>query len=516
MQPTPNGRLHIGHGAGTYLRADVVARALRTRGHRVAVISGSDGYEDWVVAAARPDDRSPRDTAAHYHAGIKRDLDNLDIRLDQWVDPTSPEHTADYHAVHENTLALLRDTGAAREESERIPFSVRTGRAVVGTWIAGDCPHCGQPCGGATCTFCGQFFQPEEVVNPRSRLDDSALEWRDEKNWFAYPADPAAIAESHRRTGVPPVFLETVTRYLDGRGGRIHLTAQGTWGIQSPSLDAGKVIANSYFLYSVYCGELYRRTTGAAVNPFTPGSGVTTIGVFGSDNSRPGFVSPHVIAQGSGGALKPFDAAIANGMLYFEGQKCSTSKRHGIWLSELLEGSSITADELRHHLLHAPLDHGTADLTLDGLVAQVAEFRAWQHRALLPAVEAVRAARGPVTAGAAVLRALDEQHEVLRPDRLDLAAAVGHLDRWMRSGPGDDPAQWLLGLALLGHPLVPALADRIWHQLGFTGSPTAADARTGSTGPVGEPLVPAPPAEPLTAASLLPYVHRARPEPAAG
>jgi hypothetical protein len=33
MCPTPNGRLHIGHGAGSYLRADAIARASRRDGH---------------------------------------------------------------------------------------------------------------------------------------------------------------------------------------------------------------------------------------------------------------------------------------------------------------------------------------------------------------------------------------------------------------------------------------------------------------------------------------------------
>ncbi|MDH6111841.1 methionyl-tRNA synthetase [Kitasatospora sp. MAP12-15] len=508
MQPTPNGRLHVGHGAGTYLRADVLARALRSRGHQVSVITGSDGFEDWVVAASRADGRTPEETCGHYHAGIKRDLDNLAIALDEWIDPTSAEHTAAYRSVHEDTIALLRSTGAARLETERIPFSVQTGRAVVGTWIAGDCPHCGQPCGGATCTFCGQFFQPEEVVNPRSRLDDSTLEWRDEENWFAYPADTDAILDHHRRTGVRPAFLETVSRYLGKRAGRIHLTGQGTWGIQSSTLPAGKVIANSYYLYSVYCGEIHRRLTGADTNPFAADSGVTTVGLFGSDNSRPGFVSPHVIAQGSGGALKPFDAAVVNAMLHFEGQKCSTSKGHGIWLSELLEGTSISSDELRFHLLHAPLDHDTADVTLDGLVAAVNEFRSWQQEALLPAVDRVRTNGTAVLCTARVLQAVEEQQALLSPYRMDLAAAVAALVRWMHAAP-EDPAQWLLGLALLGGPLVPRLAGEIWSQLGFHGNPEVAQARDTSPVPHEERLLADLPAEPLTTASVLPFVHRA-------
>jgi methionyl-tRNA synthetase len=52
MQPTPNGRMHIGHAAGTYLRADVLGRSLRTAGHQVKVACGTDAYENWILAAA--------------------------------------------------------------------------------------------------------------------------------------------------------------------------------------------------------------------------------------------------------------------------------------------------------------------------------------------------------------------------------------------------------------------------------------------------------------------------------
>ncbi len=50
MQPTPNGRLHLGHGAGPYLRADVIARAPRRDGDDVQIITGTDAHENWVLA----------------------------------------------------------------------------------------------------------------------------------------------------------------------------------------------------------------------------------------------------------------------------------------------------------------------------------------------------------------------------------------------------------------------------------------------------------------------------------
>ena len=229
MQPTPNGCLHIGHGAGTYLRADVLGRALRVRGYHVRVITGSDAFENWVVAEAMRCGWTPDVTCDHYHARIRCDFENMGINLDAWIDPRSPEHYPDYLLTHERTLLRLQATGSATLESERVPYSVETGEATIGTWIAGRCPGCGNPCQGSSCVYCGAHFQPEEIVEPRSRLDNSSLEWRTVQNWFARPKEPGKILEFLEASGVKPVWMEAVKRYLDLRGGRIRLTAPGTW-----------------------------------------------------------------------------------------------------------------------------------------------------------------------------------------------------------------------------------------------------------------------------------------------
>ncbi|MEU9341255.1 class I tRNA ligase family protein [Streptomyces sp. NPDC048278] len=512
MQPTPNGRLHIGHGGGTYLRADVIARALRAQGHEVAVITGSDVYEDWVVAAAHREGRSPEETYRDHHTGIARDLDRLGIGLDVWIDPAGDTHRDAYRHLHEDVLDRLRTSGAARLEAERIPYAQDTGRALVGPWIAGECPHCGRPCGGSTCTYCGEYFVPEQLVRARSRIGDSPVEWRTEQNWFATAEDPSAIADRHRAAGLRPVFLAPLLRALDQHGGRIRLTGQGDWGIRGEGLPADKVISNGYFLYSVYCGEVHRSLTGAAVNPFAPGSGVTTVGLFGSDNSTPGLLVPDVISQGSQGTLEPFDATVVNGMLHFEGHKCSTSKRHGIWLSELLEGTSVSADELRHALLHAPLDHGPADISVETITRHVNVLRDWRATVLRPALDRLREQQGPVRRAEPALKAAADQYALLTPFSPDLTGAVAAFDEWI-DRPLVPDAEWLVGVALLGRPLLPDLADRVWARLGFPGSPDLRQAAHLEPRPqrLPDPGAPSLPG-PLDAAALRPYVHLQEPE----
>jgi methionyl-tRNA synthetase len=356
--------------------------------------------------------------------------------------------------------------------------------------------------------FCAQHFQPEEVLNPRSRLDDSTLEWRPVQSWFARPRDPDSLLDHLRNSGVRRAFLEAVQRYLDTRGGRIRLSGPGSWGIRSDMVSGGSVLANSYYLYSVYCGEVYRQLVDAKANAFADSSDVTTIGVFGSDNSTPGLLAPHVIAQGSNATFRPFDYTIVNAMLYFEGQKCSTSKRHGIWLSELLESDLVSSDELRYFLAGAPLDEGQADISLQGLVESTLEFRRWTESSLRSAVDELCERPIGREASDSALFAVERQHAQIQPGALNLPVARDILDQWMQQRYDHSTYTWLLGLALLGEPFIPNLARRVWSRLGYAGAPRKEAARTLATVFSSDdwPVIAFSHAE-LSVAVLAPYVH---------
>lgn len=483
MQPTPNGRMHIGHAAGTYLRTDVLARALKLRGHSVRTITGSDVFENWVIAEGRRTGFSGDEICDRYHEEIREDLEYLNVTLDAWIDPRSPEHREPYLNVHEETLRRLQQTERAMLVKERIPFSTETDHAVVGTWIAGECPDCRKSCGGSSCVFCGGHFQPEQLLNARSRLDDSVLRWEIRENWFARPNDFDAVIEHLESSGVRADFRGPAVRYLTTHGGRVRLTGQGAWGLKSNLVMDDSILSNGYYLYSVYCGEVYRRIEDRQINPFAPSSDVTTVGIFGSDNSVPGLIAPYAIAQGTEGLLKPFDFTIVNGMLLFEGQKCSTSKRHGIWIGELAAKSTISSDELRFALLEIPLDEGAADVTLDGLIQSINQLR--QCRSVqVPA--AMRSITGVDILGehkAAISDAYEAQHLSLMPDCLDLPRASHSLKSWMSQSRYTDPVRWLLGLALLSAPLTPDFAQEIWSSLGLSGKPNPAVVRAGSPSP---------------------------------
>src|SRR4029077_1423027 len=71
---TANGRAHLGHAGGPFLRMDILARHLRRSGHRVASGLTTDGFENHVLVKAAAEKTDPSCLAHNYYQQIKDDL----------------------------------------------------------------------------------------------------------------------------------------------------------------------------------------------------------------------------------------------------------------------------------------------------------------------------------------------------------------------------------------------------------------------------------------------------------
>ncbi|MGV4987001.1 class I tRNA ligase family protein [Streptomyces sp. NRAIS4] len=500
MQPTPNGRMHIGHAAGAYLRGDVIARHLRREGHDVSVISGTDAYENWIQLEALTAHRSPAETCWRYHSLIGDDLRSLGVELDQWVSPLDENHTRPYTEVHEELLKALAARGTAKRIADPVPRSKDSGRYVIGVWLQGTCPHCRTPGGGNACEECGYHYQPSEILQPRSRLDEGPLVWEEFDSWYLSPPNVEDIIDRVRSADVAGDFADIAVAYLRQTGGRVRLSQPGDWGIESELAGPDGVLSNPYFGFSLYCGELYRRLRNAASNPFHRESDVITVGLFGIDNAVGGVGASHALALAHGD-LKPFDHMVTNYFLNFEGEKVSTSRKHGIWLNELLSRTSASADELRYHLSHVALETGSGNFTADGFAESVNRLRT-RLADPLP-----RPGSGEVSGEEAerIVRTVAEQGRHLQPGAaFSLPSAVAVLDAWLDGRPALPDAGWLTGLALLAEPFMPTLAADLWAGLGRLGRPSLpALGRDTIDGPGAWPAPPAP----LTAQELAGVSH---------
>ncbi|MDP3745645.1 MAG: class I tRNA ligase family protein [Phenylobacterium sp.] len=474
MQPTPDGRLHIGHAAGPYLRADALARRLRRDGEIAVVATGPDAYENWVLMEARHAGEDPHETCRRMTAGIRQDLTHLGVEPDIWIDPMSDGDRADYIALHEQFLRELSDRGRATLSPEHVPASQGTGEYLTGPWISGLCPECDKPVAGNSCVACGGSFQPSEVVEPRSRFDGSGIDWVAKDSWFAEAPSKEAVLAVLRSAGVAEAFIDIAARHMSRAGLRARLSQPSSWGMRSRMVDPDCVLSNSYYLYCLFCGARAAARLGEPANLLARSSRATVVALFGKDNAGAGLVVASTLALNSD-AFRGFDAIAVNHLLHFDGSKCSKSRKHGILVSQLVEETSVSSDELRFALAQAPLEHEPHDLQTNEIISTINDLRRWRVERLAPLL----AGAGDTPDRAVCAQARDviaAQASVLEPRRLHLAEATSLLKSWMtdtrfEDSPGARRA-WLQAFALLAEPVAPQLAGAVWRSLGLTGRPT--------------------------------------------
>jgi len=180
--PYASGERHIGHVAGFGVPSDTFARYHRLAGNDVLMVSGTDEHGTPVMVAADAAGESPRDTADRYSRLIREDFRELGLSYDLFTRTTTQNH----YRVVQDLFRTLYEKGYIIEQTTRGAFSA-AGTTLPDRYIEGTCPICGYPdARGDQCDNCGNQLDPEDLINPRSKLD-----------------------------GTPPVFKETQHLFLD-------------------------------------------------------------------------------------------------------------------------------------------------------------------------------------------------------------------------------------------------------------------------------------------------------------
>ena len=126
---------------------------------------------------------SPRELVDRNNAVIREDLRRLGLSYDLFTRTTTLNH----HRVVRDLFRTLWEKGFIVERTALGAFSATTGQTLPDRYIEGTCPHCGFPdARGDQCDNCGKQLDPDDLIEPRSKID-----------------------------GLPPVFRETSHLFID-------------------------------------------------------------------------------------------------------------------------------------------------------------------------------------------------------------------------------------------------------------------------------------------------------------
>ena len=366
--PYTNGPVHIGHLAGVYVPADIYVRYLRSSGHDVVFICGSDEHGVPITLKARKEGITPQQVVDKYHKVIGDSFRDFGVSFNIYHRTSSETH----HKTASEIFKTLYDKGVFTEEVTEQYYDENAGQFLADRYIVGTCPNCGnENAYGDQCEKCGTSLSPTELINPHSTLSGAKPVLKATKNWFL-PLDKMQqqielYVDSHKEWR-PNVYGQCKS-WLNGGLLPRAMTRDLDWGVDVPVEGAdGKVL---YVWFEAPIG--YISATKDLCDPeldqqkrseyyinetlkpkdnwqkYWQDEETKLVHFIGKDNIVFHCIIFPAVLMADGHYILA-DSVPANEFLNLEGDKISTSRNWAVWLNEYLLDFPGKQDVLRYVL----------------------------------------------------------------------------------------------------------------------------------------------------------------------
>ena len=233
--PYANGPRHIGHVAGIGVPSDVFSRYQRMVGNDVLMVSGSDEHGTPILIAADEAGVTPQELADTNHRLICEDFVALGLTYDLYTRTTTRNH----HAVVQQLFLGVHENGYFVEQTTFGAISPSTGRTLPDRYIEGTCPICGYDgARGDQCDNCGNQLDPQDLKNPRSKINGETPEFVETQHFFLdLPALAEALGEWLDEREETDLWRPNVIRFSQNILKEIRpraMTRDIDWGIAVP------------------------------------------------------------------------------------------------------------------------------------------------------------------------------------------------------------------------------------------------------------------------------------------
>lgn len=373
--PYASGSRHLGHLAGAYLPADVFARYQRLVGNRVLMVSGSDVHGTPITVRADAEGVTPSEIADKYHAEFVKDWERLDISWDCYTSTGTKNHK---EVVQELFMNLLNKGHIDKRTSEQY-FDQEVKRFLPDRYIEGSCPHCEYlEARGDQCENCGRTLDPQELVNPRSKISGSEPELRSTEHFYLRLSDFEDSLEQwlSTRQGWRKHVLNFSKGWIEEGLQDRAITRDLDWGIEIPVDDLGEG-KRIYVWFEAVVGYLSAAKEWATKQgepeswkDWWENDEAQSFYFIGKDNIPFHTIIWPGMLIGNGGLNLPTDVP-ANQYVTFKGGKASASRGVGLTIGEGLD--MFEPDALRYALAANLPEQSDTDISIDEIVRRINE-----------------------------------------------------------------------------------------------------------------------------------------------
>lgn len=355
-----NGPIHIGHIAGCYLPADIYVRYLRSIGHDVKFVSGTDEHGVPITIKAKKEGITPQEVVDKYYNIIKDSFEEFGISFDIYSRTSNKVH----HETSQEMFKNLYDKGQFVEEVTEQYFDEKAQTFLADRYIVGTCPKCSnENAYGDQCEKCGSTLSPTELINPRSALSGEKPVMKPTKNWYL-PLDKMQPALEEYIASHPEWktnVLGQVKSWLnDGLRPRA-MTRDLDWGVKVPLPDTdGKVL---YVWFDAPIGYIsMTKELTDEWQKYWQDPETRLVNFIGKDNIVFHCLIFPAMCMADGRFILA-DNVPANEFMNLEGDKISTSRNWAVWLHEYLREFEGKQDVLRYALAASAPETKDSDFT---------------------------------------------------------------------------------------------------------------------------------------------------------
>ena len=222
--------LHIGHLVGAILPADIFARFQRKLGNNVVHVTGTDMHGTPVSVKAEKAGKTAEEFALYNHSQFVEQLKALHINFNLYVNT----HTRLHAEIVNNMGKYLYQKGFLIPKKTKIFYDTQANKYLPDRYVEGTCPYCGySPARGDQCDNCGRILDPQELINPVSKLTNTTPVLRTVTNLYLdlpkFQEELKNLAESNPR--LRPHVKEMTLGFLKEGLKQRPVTRNMDWGI---------------------------------------------------------------------------------------------------------------------------------------------------------------------------------------------------------------------------------------------------------------------------------------------
>ena len=179
--PYASARIHAGNVTGSHLPGDICARYHRLAGDHVLMVSGSDSHGTPITVVADQRGESPRAVFESFHHDFITMFQRMGISYDLFTHTDTENH----HRVAQDFFLTLLDKGYLYTQVQEQMYSETLHRFLPDRYVEGTCPVCGyESARGDQCDRCNTLLDPQDLVNPRCKLDGSIPVIRETEHYY--------------------------------------------------------------------------------------------------------------------------------------------------------------------------------------------------------------------------------------------------------------------------------------------------------------------------------------------